>query len=375
MKRVLSVIIVFMLVVGTLCSSMAYVGAAEVYTGKEMGSEAVGAMANSETVGAVVTNEQVGGAADGKPVGKFVTGVTGLDVKYIPSTGMIEAKPEASLGLGFVDVDSWTLSITSTVGKTTSITGWLDIGGKMSISAAENTAYSVQMTAHVKENGYMATYDSPLVKMITGFKAPTITRVVNLRSDQRVCFKTNGSISAFYTLYSRVKDKTRTGSWSSKTLELCELYYDSRTGEYGFPVYNGEKGSGRFYQYQIQPAVDKIGQNKSYSNVSGMTWLSYPKVQKAVKSGNKLRVSWSGVNCTITPNDFSGALRYELWCKVDNGRYSKVADVSQSIRSFTGNLKKGTHKYSYQVRAYRSNIGNGKPYSAFSKVYSVTATA
>ena len=129
MKKLMSVIIVFMLVVGTLCSSMAYVGAAEVSTSKEMGSEAVGAANDSESVGAVVTNEQVGGAADGKSVGKFVTGVTGLDVKYIPSTGMIEAKPEASLGLGFVDVDSWTLSITSTVGKTTSITGWLDIGG------------------------------------------------------------------------------------------------------------------------------------------------------------------------------------------------------------------------------------------------------
>lgn len=272
MKKVMSIIIVFMLVVGTLCSSMVYAGAAEVSTGKEMTSEAVGAANDSESVGAA-----------------------------------------------------------------------------------------------------------------TGIKVPTITRVVNLRTDQRVCFKTNGSKSDCYILYRREKTKNSTGEWFSKRVYLSNsnVVYDSRTGEYGIKVFDavenhidGEIYSGEYYQYQLKP----VGDNKCYSNVSGMTWLSSPSIWKAVKTGNKLKVSWYPKRCwyDLFGADFSGELRYELWCSVDGKKAVKVADVVDDpvfVRSFTGNLKKGTHKYSYQVRSYRKNIGYGKPYSAFSKVYSVTIRA
>lgn len=270
MKKVMSIIIVLMLVVGTLCSSMVYAGAAEVSTGKEMGSEAVGAANDSESIGAA-----------------------------------------------------------------------------------------------------------------TSIKAPKITRVVNLRTDQRVCFKTNGSKSDSYILYRREVNQYKIGKWFKRRVNLSNLVYDSKTGEYGIKVldsdedpFHGEICSGICYQYQLKP----VGDNKCYSNVSGMTWLRSPSIEKVVKTGNKLRVYW-GTESYIIPMhyDYSGELHYELWCSVDGKKAVKVADVvcgnlgfGFSGHSFTGNLKKGTHKYSYQVRSYRKNIGYGKPYSAFSKVYSVT---
>lgn len=284
MKKVMSILMVFMLVVGTLCSSMVYAGAAEISTGKEMGSEAVGAANGSKSVGAAI-----------------------------------------------------------------------------------NT------------------------------KAPTITRVVNLRTDQRVCFKTNGSKSNCYILYRREKTQNSTGKWFSKPVYLylsnSNVVYDSKTGEYGIKVLDarenvdGEIFSGVYYQYQLKP----VGDNKCYSNVSGMTWLKPPIIRKAVQTGNELRVNWGMLSIDSywgpeSSYDYSGELCYELWCSVDGKKAVKVADVKNADitfgdyifdrgHSFTGNLKKGTHKYSYQVRSYRKNIGYGKPYSAFSKVYSVTATA
>ena len=279
MKKLMSVIIVFMLVVGTLCSSMVYAGAAEVSTGKEMVSEAVGAANDSESVGAA-----------------------------------------------------------------------------------------------------------------TDLKAPTITRVVNLRTDQRVCFKTNGSKSDCYILYRREKTQNSTGEWFSKRIYLSNsnVVYDSKTGENGIKVLDarenivdGEMYSGEYYQYQLKP----VGDNKCYSNVSGMTWLSSPSIRKVVKTGNKLKVSWNAPGCfyAMFNDDFSGELHHELWCSVDGKKAVKVFDDTapvyhninglSGVCSFTGNLKKGTHKYSYQVRSYRKNTGYGQPYSAFSGVYSVTATA
>lgn len=364
MKNMFKKVITGVMMASILCSSVVYAGAAEVSSHEDSGSEAVGAINNNESVGSAVDSESVG------------VYITGLDVAYVPSTGMIEAKPEVSMSwlFGSADgVDSWTLSIIPLWGRSTSKTGKLGSNGKMSVSAAENTSYAVQMTANVRFGGRTDMYKSPTSYITTGYKAPKITKVVNLKTDQRVCFKTNGSISDDYIVYRRVKDKTHTGSWSSKTVNLSDLYYDSRTGEYGVPMYNGEIKSGKLYQYQVQPLADKKGNNKSYSNVSGMTWINSPKVKNVTRSGNKLTVSWTRVDCVTNPNDFSGALRYELWCKVDNGSYGKVADVGQSVLKFTGNLKKGTHRYSYQVRAYRGNIGCGKPYSAFSSVYNVTA--
>ena len=374
MKKVMSILMVFMLVVGTLCSSMVYAGAAEISTGEDNGSEAVGAIDNSEPVGSAVDSESVG------------VYINGLDVAYIPSTGMIEAKPVVSKNwitssnkyYRVDDVDSWTLKVTPiTLGQSwswaTSTTGHLGSNGKMSIRAQENTHYAVQMIANIRYDGHTGTFESPEAFLTTGYRSPKITKVVNLKTDQRVCFKTNGSACCDYIIYMREKDKTQTGGWSSWTVHLSELYYDSKTGEYGVPIHNGVKSS-ELYQYQVQPAADKKF-NKSYSNVSGMTWISSPKVKNVIRSGNRLTVSWTRVDCVTNPYDYSGALRYELWCKVDNGSYGKVADVSQSVLSFTGILKKGTHKYSYQVRSYRENTGYGKPYSAFSKVYSVTATA
>ena len=364
MKNMFKKVITGVMMASILCSSVVCAGAAEVSTGGDNGSEAVGAIDNNETVGSAVDSESVG------------VFISGLEVAYVPSTGMIEAKPKAfaSWLFGSVDdVDSWTLSITPLWGRSTSKTGKLDSNGKMSVSAQENTTYAVQMTARVRIGGYTDTGKTPTEYITTGYRAPKITKVVNLKTDQRVCFKTNGSKSNNYIIYRREKDKTHTGSWSSKKVNLSDLYYDSRTGEYGVPMYNGEIKSGKLYQYQVQSVEDKKGNNRSYSNVSGMTWISSPKVKNVTRSGNKLTVSWTRVDCVTLSTDYSGALRYELWCKVDNGSYSKVADVSQSVLSFTGNLKKGAHRYSYQVRAYRANIGCGKPYSAFSSVYNVTA--
>ena len=237
-----------------------------------------------------------------------------------------------------------------------------------------------------------AANDSESVGAATDLKAPTITRVVNLRTDQRVCFKTNGSKSDCYILYRREKTQNSTGEWFSKRIYLSNsnVVYDSKTGEYGIKVLDarenivdGEIYSGEYYQYQLKP----VGDNKCYSNVSGMTWLSSPSIRKVVKTGNKLKVSWNAPGCfyAMFNDDFSGELHHELWCSVDGKKAVKVFDDTapvyhninglSGVCSFTGNLKKGTHKYSYQVRSYRKNTGYGQPYSAFSGVYSVTATA
>ena len=131
-----------------------------------------------------------------------------------------------------------------------------------------------------------------------------------------------------------------------------EVYYStSKTGTYkrlyttsGTTLKHGSADAGTTYYYKVR-AVDANGAKGEFSPYKLRTCdLARPDVKLTTRSDGKPVLDWSSI---------SGAVKYDVYCSVDGGSFSRLLSVKSS--KLTHSSAKRGHTYRYRVKAICSN--------------------
>ena len=144
--------------------------------------------------------------------------------------------------------------------------------------------------------------------------------------------------------------------------EVCRA--TSKSGTYtplwsgsGTALTNGSAKAGTTYYYKVR-AIASNGTKGPWSTIKTRTCdLVQPDVKVTIRSDGKPVLTWQKV---------SGAVKYEVYRRVDGGDFSRLSTVNGT--KLTNSSAKSGHTYTYRVRAIAAKSAANSSYSYYDTV-------